>query len=751
MLNKIGVSSIDELISKTIPDSIRLSEPLSLEEGISEFEYSSKIRMIASKNKLFKTYIGLGYYGTILPAVIQRNILENPVWYTSYTPYQAEISQGRLEALLNFQTVVMDLTGMEVANASLLDEATSAAEAMLMSYRLRSRSMVKNGANKFFIDEKVFKQTIEVLEGRAMHAGIEVIIGKFDSFEFDNKVFGVLVQYPNADGEVSYLHSMVEKAHASGALVTVAADLLGLALLSPPGEWGADIVVGSTQRFGIPIGFGGPHAGYFATLEKFKRNIPGRIIGITVDAQGNQALRMALQTREQHIKRERASSNICTAQALLATMAGMYAVYHGYEGLKRISMHAHSAASRLETALKQLGFNQVNENYFDTLKIRLPEGLSVGVVRDIALKNEVNLRVIDSDYIGISLDETTTDKDLKLLVSIFAEAIEGKEIDIRKESGKISFNKKFLRESVFMSLDVFSNYRSETEMMRYIKFLERKDFSLTHSMISLGSCTMKLNAAVEMLPLSWPEFGNLHPFVPEDQAIGYLELIQGLEEDLKVITGFNAVSFQPNSGAAGEYAGLSVIKAWHESRGEGYRDIVLIPSSAHGTNPASAIMAGFKVVVVDCDEKGNINLDNLRLHADNNKENLAGFMVTYPSTHGVFEEDIVEMISIIHENGGQVYLDGANMNAQIGYTNPAIIGADVCHLNLHKTFAIPHGGGGPGVGPIAVAEHLVDFLPKHPYVETRDRDYRVRYCKAPDGLRFSCTNALFSSSWDING
>ncbi|MCD6596412.1 MAG: glycine dehydrogenase (aminomethyl-transferring), partial [Bacteroidales bacterium] len=541
MLNKIGVSSIDELISKTIPDSIRLSEPLSLEEGISEFEYSSKIRMIASKNKLFKTYIGLGYYGTILPAVIQRNILENPVWYTSYTPYQAEISQGRLEALLNFQTVVMDLTGMEVANASLLDEATSAAEAMLMSYRLRSRSMVKNGANKFFIDEKVFKQTIEVLEGRAMHAGIEVIIGKFDSFEFDNKVFGVLVQYPNADGEVSYLHSMVEKAHASGALVTVAADLLGLALLSPPGEWGADIVVGSTQRFGIPIGFGGPHAGYFATLEKFKRNIPGRIIGITVDAQGNQALRMALQTREQHIKRERASSNICTAQALLATMAGMYAVYHGYEGLKRISMHAHSAASRLETALKQLGFNQVNENYFDTLKIRLPEGLSVGVVRDIALKNEVNLRVIDSDYIGISLDETTTDKDLKLLVSIFAEAIEGKEIDIRKESGKISFNKKFLRESVFMSLDVFSNYRSETEMMRYIKFLERKDFSLTHSMISLGSCTMKLNAAVEMLPLSWPEFGNLHPFVPEDQAIGYLELIQGLEEDLKVITGFNAV------------------------------------------------------------------------------------------------------------------------------------------------------------------------------------------------------------------
>ncbi len=733
MLNKIGVSSIDELISKTIPDSIRLSEPLSLEEGISEFEYSSKIRMIASKNKLFKTYIGLGYYGTILPAVIQRNILENPVWYTSYTPYQAEISQGRLEALLNFQTVVMDLTGMEVANASLLDEATSAAEAMLMSYRLRSRSMVKNGANKFFIDEKVFKQTIEVLEGRAMHAGIEVIIGKFDSFEFDNKVFGVLVQYPNADGEVSYLHSMVEKAHASGALVTVAADLLGLALLSPPGEWGADIVVGSTQRFGIPIGFGGPHAGYFATLEKFKRNIPGRIIGITVDAQGNQALRMALQTREQHIKRERASSNICTAQALLATMAGMYAVYHGYEGLKRISMHAHSAASRLETALKQLGFNQVNENYFDTLKIRLPEGLSVGVVRDIALKNEVNLRVIDPDYIGISLDETTSDKDLKLLVSIFAEAIEGKEIDLRKESGKISFNKKFLRESVFMSLDVFSNYRSETEMMRYIKLLERKDFSLTHSMISLGSCTMKLNAAVEMFPLSWPEFGNLHPFVPEDQAVGYLELIQGLEEDLKVITGFNAVSFQPNSGAAGEYAGLSVIKAWHESRGEGYRDIVLIPSSAHGTNPASAIMAGFKVVVVDCDEKGNINLDNLRLHADNNKENLAGFMVTYPSTHGVFEEDIVEMISIIHENGGQVYLDGANMNAQIGYTNPAIIGADVCHLNLHKTFAIPHGGGGPGVGPIAVAEHLVDFLPKHPYVETGGKNGIIPVSAAPYG------------------
>jgi len=733
MLNKIGVSSIDELIMKTIPDSIRLSESLNLEEGISEFEYFSKIRKIASKNKLYKTYIGLGYYGTILPAVIQRNILENPVWYTSYTPYQAEISQGRLEALLNFQTVVMDLTGMEVANASLLDEATSAAEAMLMSYRLRSRSMVKNGTNKFFIDEKVFKQTIEVVEGRANHAGIEVITGKFDSFEFDDKVFGVLVQYPDADGEVSDLHNMVVKAHASGALVTVAADILGLALLSPPGEWGADIVVGSTQRFGVPVGFGGPHAGYFATLEKYKRNIPGRIIGITVDAQGNQALRMALQTREQHIKRERASSNICTAQALLATMAGMYAVYHGSEGLKRISMNAHSAASRLEAALKQLGFSQVNDNYFDTLKIRMPEGLAVEIVRGIALKNEVNLRIIDSEYIGISLDETTSDEDLNLLVSIFAEAIGGKVVDIAKESDKISFNKKFYRESAFLSLDVFNSYRSETEMMRYIKLLERKDFSLTHSMISLGSCTMKLNAAVEMLPLSWPEFGNIHPFVPKDQAEGYLELIQGLEEDLKVITGFSAVSFQPNSGAAGEYAGLSVIRAWHESRGEGHRDIVLIPSSAHGTNPASAVMAGFKVVVVDCDDKGNINLDDLRLHANKNKENLAGFMVTYPSTHGVFEEDIVEMVSIIHKNGGQVYMDGANMNAQIGYTNPAIIGADVCHLNLHKTFAIPHGGGGPGVGPIAVAEHLSDFLPKHPYVKTGGNEGIIPVSSAPYG------------------
>ena len=733
MLNKIGVSSIDELIMKTIPDSIRLTESLNLEEGISEFEYFSKIRKIASKNKLYKTYIGLGYYGTILPAVIQRNILENPVWYTSYTPYQAEISQGRLEALLNFQTVVMDLTGMEVANASLLDEATSAAEAMLMSYRLRPRSMVKNGSNKFFIDEKVFKQTIEVVEGRAMHAGIEVITGKFDSFEFDDKVFGVLVQYPDADGEVSDLHNMVEKAHASGALVTVAADILGLAILSPPGEWGADIVVGSTQRFGVPVGFGGPHAGYFATLEKYKRNIPGRIIGITVDAQGNQALRMALQTREQHIKRERASSNICTAQALLATMAGMYAVYHGSEGLKRISMNAHSAALRLEAALKQLGFSQINDNYFDTLRIRLPEGLAVEMVRDIALKNEVNLRIIDSEYIGISLDETTSDEDLKLLVSIFAEAIGGKAVDIAKESDKISFNKKFHRESAFLSIDIFNSYRSETEMMRYIKLLERKDFSLTHSMISLGSCTMKLNAAVEMLPLSWPEFGNIHPFVPKEQAEGYLELIQGLEEDLKVITGFSAVSFQPNSGAAGEYAGLSVIRAWHESRGEGHRDIVLIPSSAHGTNPASAVMAGFQVVVVDCDDKGNINLDDLRLHANKNKENLAGFMVTYPSTHGVFEEDIVEMVSIIHKNGGQVYMDGANMNAQIGYTNPAIIGADVCHLNLHKTFAIPHGGGGPGVGPIAVAEHLAVFLPKHPYVKTGGDEGIVPVSSAPYG------------------
>lgn len=734
MLNTIGISSMDELIKKTIPDSIRLKETLKMDEGISEYEYFSEIRSIASKNKLYKTYIGLGYYGTILPAVIQRNILENPVWYTSYTPYQAEISQGRLEALLNFQTMIMDLTGMEVANASLLDEATAAAEAMLMSFRLRPRAMVKAGANKFFVDKNVFRQTLDVVKGRAENAGINIITGDFTSFEPDENVFGVLVQYPDADGEISDFHDLVEKAHSSGALVTVAADILSLVLLTPPGEWGADIVVGSTQRFGVPIGFGGPHAGYFATKEKFKRNIPGRIIGLTMDAQGNQALRMALQTREQHIKRERASSNICTAQALLATMAGMFAVYHGPEGLKRIAMHAHNAAVRLETGLKQTGIKQLNKNYFDTLKVELPEGVNIDHIRKDALKNEVNLRYIDENHIGISLDETVSDEDLGLLVSIFTKAIGGKsEKTIGKESEKIAFDEKFRRKSSFLTLDTFQNYHSETEMMRYIKSLERKDFSLTHSMISLGSCTMKLNAAVEMLPLSWPEFGNIHPFVPEDQAQGYHHLIKGLEEDLKIITGFSAVSFQPNSGAAGEYTGLSVIRAWHESRGEGNRNVVLIPSSAHGTNPASAVMAGFKVVVVDCDEKGNIDLESLKIHAENNKENLAGFMVTYPSTHGVFEEEIVEMVSIIHKNGGQVYMDGANMNAQIGFTNPATIGADVCHLNLHKTFAIPHGGGGPGVGPIAVAKHLEEFLPGHPYVKTGGKNGITAVSASPFG------------------
>jgi glycine dehydrogenase len=718
MLNKTGVSSLDELIDKTIPDSIRLKKTLKLDEGISEYEYFSKIRGIAAKNKLYKTYIGLGYYGTILPAVIQRNILENPVWYTSYTPYQAEISQGRLEALLNFQTVVMDLTGMEVANASLLDEATAAAEAMLMSFRLRPRAKVKSGANKFFIDRNVFRQTLEVVEGRAEHAGIEIIRGDFASFEPDENVFGVLVQYPDADGEIADFHEFVEKTHTAGSLVTVAADILSLVLLTPPGEWGADIVVGSTQRFGVPIGFGGPHAGYFATLEKFKRNIPGRIIGLTVDAQGNQALRMALQTREQHIKRERASSNICTAQALLATMAGMYAVYHGQEGLKRIAMHIHSSATRLENGLISLGLKQLNKYYFDTLKLEIPGNINLDAIRNEALKNEINLRYIDDNHIGISLDETTSDEDLNLLLSVFAKVLNENTKSVVKESDEIVFDEKFLRKSSFLTLDTFNNYRSETEMMRYIKSLERKDFSLTHSMISLGSCTMKLNAAVEMFPLSWPEFGNIHPFVPENQTQGYQELIKGLEEDLKIITGFSAVSFQPNSGAAGEYTGLSVIRAWHESRGEGNRNIILIPSSAHGTNPASAVMAGYHVVVVDCDENGNIDLESLRSHAESKKENLAGFMVTYPSTHGVFEEEIVEMISIIHKNGGQVYMDGANMNAQIGFTNPATIGADVCHLNLHKTFAIPHGGGGPGVGPIAVAEHLAAFLPGHPYIKT---------------------------------
>lgn len=718
MLKTIGVSTLDELIDKTIPSSIRLDKPLDLPVGLSEYEYLKTIKEIASANRVYRTYIGLGYYGTKLPSVIQRNILENPGWYTSYTPYQAEISQGRLEALLNFQTVIMDLTGMEIANASLLDEATAAAEAMTMLFNARKRAVVKQGVVKFFVDENIFPQTLDVLKTRSAPLGIELIQGKYDEFEFGEKVFGAFIQYPGADGEIEDFRAFTGKAHESDIAVAVAADIMSLVILTPPGEWGADVVVGSTQRFGIPLGYGGPHAGYFATKENFKRYVPGRIIGVSRDALGNHALRMALQTREQHIKREKATSNICTAQALLATMAGMYAVYNGPAGLRQIAGNIHRNAGYLEQNLNELGYRQLNANFFDTLKIELPDDICSDDIEKIALGKEINLRYIDNKTIGISVDEITSKDDLRDILYIFSEVAGKPHVKIDNAPEKNCFDEKFDRKTDFLTLDVFNRYQSETEMMRYIKKLERRDLSLTHSMISLGSCTMKLNAATEMFPITWPEFANLHPFIPADQARGYHRLFTELEDDLKKITGFEAITFQPNSGAAGEFTGMILIREYHKSRGEEQRNVVLIPASAHGTNPASAVMAGMKVIVVDCDEKGNVDINNLRETATANAENLAGFMITYPSTHGVFEEEIIEMINIVHDHGGQVYLDGANLNALMGLTNLAIIGADVCHLNLHKTFAVPHGGGGPGVGPIGVAKHLVEFLPGHPLVKT---------------------------------
>lgn len=718
MLEVIGVSSLEELINQTIPLSIRPEQDMHLAEGMSEYEYFQYVRKIAAKNKLFKTYIGLGYYNTITPAVIQRNILENPSWYTSYTPYQAEISQGRLEALLNFQTAILELTGMEIANASLLDEATSAAEAMIMMFNSRSRQMEKAGAHILLADEKLFPQTLAVIETRANPLGIEVKTMPFASFEFDAQVFGAIVQYPSSDGEIFDYKSVCEKAKLTGAMVAAGADLLSLTLLTPPGEWGADIVFGSTQRFGIPMGYGGPHAGYFATMDKFKRTMPGRIIGVSKDKFDNPALRMALQVREQHIKRERATSNICTAQALLANMAGMFAVYHGPDGLKRIAENIHLLTVTLESELVKLGFKQLNSNYFDTLKIQLPAEIKSCQVQEIALAKEINLRYISDKLIGISIDQTSNLADIQVLVDIFAQAVRGHVSAELTLARNYRIDAGFIRTSAYMQQNLFSRYRSETELMRYIKKLERKDISLTHSMISLGSCTMKLNAAVEMLALSWPEFNAIHPFVPKNQVNGYTELFQDLEHDLAEITGFTGVSLQPNSGAAGEYAGLMVIREYHRHNNQAHRNVILIPSSAHGTNPASAAMAGADIVVVECDERGNIDINDLKQKALLHKENLMGFMVTYPSTHGVFESTIMEMCDIIHECGGLVYMDGANMNAQVGLTNPGTIGADVCHLNLHKTFAIPHGGGGPGVGPICVAKYLVDFLPSHPVVKT---------------------------------
>jgi len=722
MLQMLGMQSIDELIDKTVPEHIRLQRPLHIPDPLTEPEYLAHIWEIARKNKLYKTYIGLGYYNTYTPSVILRNIFENPSWYTSYTPYQAEISQGRLEALLNFQTMVMELTGMPLANASLLDEATAAAEAMLMFYHSRTNRQIESKVNTFFVDEGVFPQTYDVLLTRAEPFGIRVVKGKFSEFDFSESVFGCLLQYPNVFGEIYSYQQFIEKAHAREIQVAVAADILSLALLVPPGKWGADVVLGSTQRFGVPIGYGGPHAAYFAVADRYKRSVPGRIIGVSVDSTGRPALRMALQTREQHIKRERATSNICTAQALLAIMAGMYAVYHGPEGLKTIARQIHYATATLAQALAQIGYTILNDSFFDTLTIQLPGELRSSELKPIAEERQINLRYIDEFRVAVSLDETTTIEDLNQLIELFAVANFRTILPLVSIGETMRIPAELLRTDMFMQQEIFQRYHTETEMMRYIKKLERRDISLTHSMISLGSCTMKLNAATTMLPLSWPEWANIHPFVPLDQVEGYHQLMHDLGEYLCEITGFPHISFQPNSGAAGEYAGLMVIRRYQQHTGQGHRNVVLIPSSAHGTNPASAAMAGMQVVVIKCDERGNIDVDDLQQKAEQYRENLSCIMITYPSTHGVFEESIREICAIVHQYGGQVYMDGANMNAQVGLTQPALIGADVCHLNLHKTFGIPHGGGGPGAGPICVADHLVEFLPTHPLAAVGGRN-----------------------------
>ena len=712
MLDTVGVENLDQLIFETIPDSIRKQERLKLDPAMTEAQYTAHIAALGAKNKVFKNYIGLGYTDTILPGVIQRNIFENPGWYTAYTPYQAEIAQGRLEMLLNFQTMVVDLTGMEMANASLLDESTAAAEAMIMLFNSRSRAQSKSGVVKFFVDESSLPQNIALLKTRAVPFGVEVVLGKPSEFDFSTEYFGCILQYPNADGQIDDYAEFCNKAKAAEIKVAVAADIMSLVLLTPPGEWGADVVVGTTQRFGIPLGYGGPHAAYFATKDEYKRHIPGRIIGKTKDKDGNEALRMALQTREQHIKRDRATSNICTAQVLLAVMAGAYAVYHGPVGLQNIASKIHKLASSVATGLKSLGLNQANTEFFDTLRV---EGADAEKVRSIAEKAGINFRYAD-DFIGISISEATSIEDANSIVNVFAKAM-GKS-DVNFDLSGASVSGSLLRTSEFMTFDVFKMYHSETEMMRYLKRLERKDLSLNHSMISLGSCTMKLNAATEMLPLSNAEWNSVHPFAPLDQAAGYQEMLSQMEKDLAEITGFDATSLQPNSGAQGEYAGLMTIKAYHESNGDHHRNVALIPSSAHGTNPASAVMAGMKVVVVKSTEAGNIDVEDLKAKAEKHADNLAALLVTYPSTHGVFESSIKDVTEIIHINGGQVYMDGANMNAQVGLTSPGLIGADVCHLNLHKTFAIPHGGGGPGMGPICVKSHLAPFLPTNPIVKT---------------------------------
>ena len=732
MLQTIGAETLDQLIDETVPEPIRMKGELRLPEAQTEFEFLKELQEVAVLNKRFKSYIGMGYYGTITPAVILRNIFQNPGWYTQYTPYQAEISQGRLEALLNFQTMVSDLTALPIANASLLDEATAAAEAMTMFYGVKNKRSKGEYANVFLVDENVFDQTIEVLHTRAVPHGIEVVVADWKTWDLnDEKVFGVLVQYPGKDGLVEDVSEMVQSAKANGVYVTIAADILSLALLTPPGEWGADCVVGSTQRFGIPMGYGGPHAAYFATKEEFKRVIPGRIIGVSVDAQGKPAYRMALQTREQHIRREKATSNICTAQALLAIMAGMYAAWHGPKGIRAIAERVHAFTQILNNNLRALGYKVRHEQFFDTLCIEVEDKV-IDILHHLATFNEINL-FYSNNTVQISLDETVLEEDVDLLISLFSQA---KGLDARADfslPGTFNFPETLRRKSAYLTHPVFNNFHTETKMMRYLKRLENRDLSLTHSMISLGSCTMKLNAAIELMPLSWPSFSDIHPFVPEDQVQGYQEILQDLERYLCEITGLAACSLQPNSGAQGEYTGLMVIRAYHESRNEAHRKIALIPASAHGTNPASATMAGMKVVVVACDEHGNIDTTDLKAKAEQYTDSLACLMITYPSTHGVFETGVRELCKVIHDNGGLVYMDGANMNAQVGLTSPGIIGADVCHLNLHKTFAIPHGGGGPGMGPICVNEKLAPFLPGHPLVRTGGEKAITAVSAAPYG------------------
>ena len=735
MLQTIGVDTLDQLISETVPDNIKLKGGLNLDKAMSEQTYLTHIQELASKNKVYKSYIGLGYHPSNLPAVIQRNILENPGWYTAYTPYQAEIAQGRLEALLNFQTMITDLTGMELANASLLDESTAAAEAMALLFAVRERSQKKDNVVKFFVSDLVLPQTLSVLQTRAIPIGVELVVGNHNSFNFTSDFFGAIIQYPGKSGEIIDIESFISNANAAQIKVAVAADILSLVKLEAPGKFGADVVVGTTQRFGIPMGYGGPHAAYFATKEAYKRNIPGRIIGVTKDTNGNRALRMALQTREQHIKRDRATSNICTAQVLLAVMAGMYAVYHGPKGLDYIANKVHNSACTLANALEFAGFERDDLPFFDTIQIKV---VDASKIKTLAESQGINFFYPHKNTVAITINETTTLNDLNDILNVFTASENLDSVLIQDIGNHNMIPENVLRTSLFLENKVFNTYHSETDLMRYIKKLERKDLSLNHSMISLGSCTMKLNAASEMLPLSWANWGNIHPFAPVDQVEGYQFVMKKLADQLTEITGFAGTSLQPNSGAQGEFAGLMVIKAYHESRNDHHRNICLIPSSAHGTNPASAVMAGMKVVVTKSNEEGNIDVDDLREKAELHKDNLSCLMVTYPSTHGVYESAIKEITQIIHDNGGQVYMDGANMNAQVGLTNPGNIGADVCHLNLHKTFAIPHGGGGPGVGPICVAEQLVPFLPGNPVIPVGGKHAITAISAAPFGSALAC-------------